>query len=154
MAGLMTCPPPAMKPTAAPCPCGTPKDYDNCCGAHHAGRAAPTAEALMRSRYSAYALALEPYLQATWHASTRPPGPLTDAATRWLGLSIKRHEMTGADAAIVEFVARYKIAGRAHRLHEVSRFVRENGRWYYLDGEFSELGECGQSGKAAKHQAT
>jgi SEC-C motif-containing protein len=99
---------------------------------------APTAEALMRSRYSAYVLALEPYLLATWHASTRPQ-PLTlagDEKTRWLGLEIKRHAMTGTASAIVEFVARYKIAGRAHRLHEVSRFLNENGRWYYLDGEF------------------
>ena len=92
----------------------------------------------MRSRYCAYAMALEPYLHATWHASTRPPtlDLSTDADTRWLGLEIRRHEATGEDTAIVEFIARYKIGGRAHRLHEVSRFVREDGRWYYLDGEF------------------
>ena len=92
----------------------------------------------MRSRYCAYAMSLESYLQATWHASTRPPtlDLSADLDTRWLGLEIRRHEATGADTAIVEFVARYKIGGRAHRLHEVSRFVLENGRWYYLDGEF------------------
>ena len=92
----------------------------------------------MRSRYCAYAMALEPYLQTTWHASTRPPmlDLSADQDTRWLGLEIRRYEATGADTAIVEFVARYKIGGRAHRLHEVSRFVLENGRWYYLDGEF------------------
>ena len=86
----------------------------------------------------AYAMALEPYLHATWHASTRPPtlDLSTDADTRWLGLEIRRHEATGEDTAIVEFIARYKIGGRAHRLHEVSRFVREDERWYYLDGEF------------------
>lgn len=92
----------------------------------------------MRSRYSAYVLALTPYVLQTWYASTRPASLdlSEDAQTRWLGLDIKRHTMTGPDAAIVEFVARYKIAGRAHRLHEVSRFVHENGRWYYVDGEF------------------
>lgn len=94
----------------------------------------------MRSRYSAYVLALESYLLATWHASTRPSPPLFDEKEkhenpRWLGLDIKRHEMTGADTALVEFVARYKVGGRAHRLHESSCFVREDGRWYYLDGD-------------------
>ena len=92
----------------------------------------------MRSRYSAYVLGREPYLLATWHASTRPTALDLDKETspRWLGLDIKRHQATGPDSAVVEFVARYKIGGRAHRLHEVSRFVREDGRWYYVDGEF------------------
>ena len=92
----------------------------------------------MHSRYSAYVLGLEPYLLATWHASTRPTALDLDKETspRWLGLDIKRHQATGPDSAVVEFVARYKTGGRAHRLHEVSRFVREDGRWYYVDGEF------------------
>ena len=92
----------------------------------------------MRSRYSAYVLGLEPYLLATWHASTRPTALDLDKETspRWLGLDIKRHQATGPDSAVVEFVARYKTGGRAHRQHEVSRFVREEGRWYYVDGEF------------------
>jgi len=94
----------------------------------------------MRSRYSAYVLGLEPYLLTTWHASTRPASLdlAEEQQTRWLGLHVKRHEVTGSDSAIVEFVARYKIAGRAYRLHETSRFLREEGRWYYLDGEFPE----------------
>ena len=92
----------------------------------------------MRSRYSAYVLGLEPYLLATWHASTRPTALDLDKETspRWLGLDIKCHQATGPDSAVVEFVARYKTGGRAHRLHEVSRFVREDGQWYYVDGEF------------------
>ena len=92
----------------------------------------------MRSRYSAYVLGLEPYLLATWHAGTRPTALDLDKETspRWLGLDIKRHQATSPDSAVVEFVARYKTGGRAHRLHEVSRFVREDGRWYYVDGEF------------------
>ena len=141
MAGPMTLRPTAMPPkktSAPPCPCGQPKGYAECCGIYHAGAPAPTAEALMRSRYSAYVLALEPYLLQTWHASTRPADVTPDNKTRWLGLAIKRFEATGADSALVEFVARYKIAGRAQRLHETSRFVLEEGRWYYVDGQFAE----------------
>ena len=94
----------------------------------------------MRSRYSAYVLKLEAYLRATWHPSSRPQRLDLDddgPATKWLELEVKRHEMTGTDSATVEFVARCKIGGRAQRLHEVSRFVREDGRWFYLDAENS-----------------
>lgn len=95
----------------------------------------------MRSRYSAYVRGEEAYLLATWHASTRPPSLdlAEDAATKWLGLEIKRTEAGGEQdqRGLVEFVARYKVGGRAHRLHEVSRFVREDGRWYYVDGDVS-----------------
>ena len=95
----------------------------------------------MRSRYSAYVLALEPYLLATWHTSTRPAqlDLAADEKAQWLGLEIKHRQTIDDDNAIVEFVefvARYKTGGRAHRLHETSRFVREEGRWYYIDGEF------------------
>lgn len=90
----------------------------------------------MRSRYAAYVLGLADYLLATWHASTRPDA-LDDDAVRWLGLEVKRHEPAGDDAAIVEFVARYRAGGRGHRLHETSRFRREDGRWYYVDGDFA-----------------
>lgn len=91
----------------------------------------------MRSRYSAYVLGLMSYIHVTWHPSTRPAlAELThDAGLRWLGLDVKQ---TGGDQqqATVEFVARSKIDGRAHRLHEISRFVREDGRWFYIDGMF------------------
>ena len=130
---------PTQPSTTSPCPCGRPLSYAACCGAYHAGEAtAPDAEALMRSRYSAYVLGLEAYLRATWHATTRPAASerLCDAATRWLGLEVRSHEPGTGDAASVEFVARYKVGGRAHRLHEISRFVREEGRWYYVDGQF------------------
>lgn len=91
---------------------------------------------MMRSRYSAYVLKLEAYLLATWHSGTRPDA-LNIAAdnTKWLGLEVKSHLSESADRATVEFVARYKSGGRAGRLHEVSRFVREDGRWFYVDGE-------------------
>lgn len=93
----------------------------------------------MRSRYSAYGLRREDYLLATWHPSTRPAelGLARETPPKWLGLEVKRHEQTDADHAVVEFVARYKLNGRAHRLHEVSRFVREDGRWFYVDGDVS-----------------
>lgn len=93
----------------------------------------------MRSRYAAYVLELWSYLVQTWHPSTRPGAidPPT-VPTVWLGLLVKRHEQPDVDRAIVEFVARYKVHGRATRLHEISRFVREDGRWFYLDGHFPE----------------
>ena len=123
------------KPKTNPCLCGSGKPPADCCATYHEGMAAPTAEALMRSRYVAYALGLEPYLLATWHPSTRPADlKLDEEPPRWLGLTIKRHELQDEDHAIVEFVARYKIGGRAYRLHETSRFVRENGRWFYKIG--------------------
>jgi SEC-C motif-containing protein len=121
------------------CPCGSSKDYAGCCGLLHDGALAATAEALMRSRYSAYVLGLEPYLLATWHASTRPPAlNLADeSGTKWLGLEVRRHQQADDGHAVVEFVARYRVAGRGHRLHEVSRFVREDSRWFYVDGDIS-----------------
>lgn len=119
------------------CPCGTTLPYAHCCGRYHHGAEhlqAPTAEALMRSRYSAYVLQLNDYLLATWHPSTRPTEPLThEPGLRWLGLQVLSHTPIDAEHAQVEFVARSKLAGRAHRMREHSRFVRENGHWLYLD---------------------
>jgi len=90
----------------------------------------------MRSRYSAYVLKLEAYLVATWHPDTRPSElDLTADDTKWLGLEAKKHALQDASHATVEFVARYRVAGKGHRLHELSRFVREDGRWYYVDGD-------------------
>ena len=90
----------------------------------------------MRSRYSAYVLGLHDYLLATWHASTRPASLEADPpGLRWLGLEVRRCSMSDGDHGTVEFVARSKLGGRAHRLHERSRFVREQGRWFYIDGD-------------------
>jgi SEC-C motif-containing protein len=127
-----------MKPNFTHCPCGSSKPYTACCAPYVEGNTpAPTAEALMRSRYTAYTLLNEDYLLTTWHTSTRPAALdlAADVATKWIGLEVKRHEQQDSEHAIVEFVARYKVNGRAHRLHEVSRFVREDGRWFYLDGD-------------------
>lgn len=121
------------------CDCGAPQPYAACCGRYHAGPLhlqAPSAEALMRSRYTAFVRDLTDYLLATWHPSTRPstlePNP---EGLRWLGLEVRRHSVQDADHATVEFVARSKLGGRAQRLHETSRFVRDDKRWFYVDGE-------------------
>jgi SEC-C motif-containing protein len=143
----LTMPPPST------CPCGGPS-LATCCGPYLAGDAVPqTAEALMRSRYSAYTQRNESYLRATWHPSTLPGEPIVNENERlqWLGLEVestlrlrkRKSELPESpDADTVEFVARYKINGRAHRLHEVSRFVREQSagvaRWFYLDGSFPD----------------
>ena len=126
------------------CPCGRldarkkPLAFSACCGVYlddFAGKPALDAESLMRSRYSAFVLGRSDYLLATWHTSTRPPQLELDDKARWLGLEVRSHRVMDADHAEVEFVARCREAGRATRLHEHSRFVREQGRWYYLDGE-------------------
>lgn len=123
------------------CPCGS-SVFSACCERFLSDAQLPsTAALLMRSRYSAYVLENEIYLQATWHASTRPTAPIINVEpnSKWLGLEILNADEF-ENHATVEFVARYKIAGRAHRLHEVSRFVREvhDGvlRWFYVDGSF------------------
>ena len=90
----------------------------------------------MRSRYSAYVLELLDYLLATWHASSAP-GDLELPPVKWLGLEV-RYAQSAGDAGVVEFVARCKEGGRAQRMHETSRFVREDGRWYYIDGQMAE----------------
>ena len=124
------------------CPCGRAGAkgqalaYQACCGPAHAGqRLAPDAETLMRSRYSAFVRGDVPYLLATWHASQRPASLELEAGAKWLGLEIKQHRITGEHTAEVEFVARFRVGGKAVRQHERSRFVREDGRWFYVDGD-------------------
>jgi SEC-C motif-containing protein len=90
----------------------------------------------MRSRYSAFVQDRRDYLLATWHASTRPAAlEAPEPGLRWLGLEVRQSCLQDADHGTVEFVARSKLGGRAHRLHETSRFVREHGAWYYVDGD-------------------
>ena len=128
-------------PDTLPCPCGSGRTLPACCGRYHAGELAglaPDAEALMRSRYSAFVLDRLDYLLASWHPDIRPASiEPNEPGLRWLGLEVKRHQRQDADHATVEFVARSKLGGRAHRLHEVSRFERIDGRWYYRDGNLS-----------------
>ena len=119
-----------------PCPCDPARRYADCCGPLHAGTPARDAEALMRSRYSAYALGLEDYLLLSWHTSTRPQPPLLEpgAKLKWLRLKVIEHRVMDSSHAEVEFEARYLENGARHDLHERSRFVRERGHWFYVDG--------------------
>jgi SEC-C motif-containing protein len=128
-----------LKSTKNPCACGSGRDYQQCCGLLHAGTPAANAPDLMRSRYTAYVLANEPYLLATWHSSTRPRSIAFDQQQRWLGLKVLDSKVTGEWTAEVEFIARYRIGGfPATRLHERGRFVHEAGRWFYVDGDIVE----------------
>ena len=131
-------------PPAAACPCGRldtrnqPLPFARCCGpflADFAQTPAPDAQALMRSRYSAFVLEDADYLLATWHASQRPTEIAFEPGVKWLGLEVRAHRLLDASHAEVEFVARSRHAGRAHRLHERSRFVCEDCRWFYVDGD-------------------
>ena len=126
--------------SATACPCGSGRPLADCCGRFHVGERAPDAESLMRSRYSAYVLGLEDYLRATWHPATCPVALGLDAVPRpqWLGLTVKAYTPLDETHATVEFVARYKLNGRAFKLHETSRFERVDGRWLYVDGEIRE----------------
>ncbi|MBK6868210.1 MAG: hypothetical protein IPG98_09905 [Burkholderiales bacterium] len=132
-----------MKSVAGDCPCGRLDArgrrlaHAACCGRyldHRDEAAASDAETLMRSRYCAFVLERADYLLATWHVTQRPPSIEFEPGARWLGLELRAARATGADSAEVEFVARHRVAGRAVRLHERSRFVREHGRWFYVDG--------------------
>ena len=129
-----------MKKQHDACPCGSDIDYETCCGRYHSGEQdALTAEVLMRSRYSAYVLGNEDYLLKTWHETTRPQSLELDKdnVTKWNGLAIRSTEKGTEqdDHGVVEFIARYKINGKAHHLHEISRFNKEHGQWFYVDGD-------------------
>lgn len=118
---------------AMPCPCGSGLDYSRCCGVFHNDIAAPTPEALMRSRYSAFALNLSDYLLATWHLDTRPGDIEPDDATNWISLRILDHTTEG-DHGRVHFRATFSEGQHWSVLEEDSRFVREEGRWLYVNG--------------------
>jgi SEC-C motif domain protein len=124
------------------CPCGRGKDYADCCAPLIQGaRDAATAEELMRSRYSAYAKSEIDYIYATTHAKQRSKFNHKESLawsrnTEWQSLEILRTEAGGADdeSGIVEFMARYREKGKAVQHHEVAEFVKQEGRWYFMDG--------------------
>ena len=123
------------------CPCGSGLPVGDCCGRYLSGKKSPpTAELLMRSRYTAYVFGDRSYLDRTWHPDTRPLVMELDDDAHWLGLKVVRIEAGGEgdETGLVEFIARYKIAGRGYRLHEISHFVRHEGRWVYRDGVMPE----------------
>ncbi|WP_295011048.1 YchJ family protein [uncultured Microbacterium sp.] len=118
------------------CPCGSGDVLGSCCGPILDGRPAPTAERLMRSRYSAFSLGDAAYLLRSWHPSTRPAALDLDDDVRWLRLDVLDVERGGPfdTDGVVEFEAVHRDASGRGVLHERSRFVREAGRWFYLDG--------------------
>lgn len=128
-----------MLDNTADCPCGTGQSFGQCCGPYLAGVASPvTAETLMRSRYTAFVLDDGSYLATSWHSSTRPQDTSAPAGMTWRRLRIRDTLAGGPDDATgeVEFIAHYRTAdGQRDFLHERSRFLREQGRWVYLDGE-------------------
>jgi SEC-C motif-containing protein len=127
---------PGRRPTAAKgCLCGLPAPYQDCCGRFHRGEAkAPTAERLMRSRFSAFGVGDEAYLLRTWHPATRPRLVGLDPATRWVRLEVL--QSTGGSAfhtdGAVRFRAHYLERGRVGHLEEHSRFVVLGGAWLYV----------------------
>lgn len=118
------------------CPCESGQSYTDCCGLYHAGSLPETAEQLMRSRYSAFVRNEEAYLLASWHSDTRPKalGLSDQEPVKWVGLKVLNHTSEG-DKATVEFIARYRVNGKAEKIHELSRFIKEQGRWFYVDGD-------------------
>ena len=118
---------------AATCPCGLGQPYGECCGPAHRGHAPATAEALMRSRFAAFALDDEAYVLSSWHPKTRPPDVEPDPGLRWTGLDILDTSGGGLFDAegMVEFRAHYRDGGRPGDMHERSRFVRHDGAWVY-----------------------
>lgn len=119
------------------CPCCSGLAYTQCCRPFHAGKAAPTAEALMRARYSAYVLADAAYLHRSWHSSTRlsKKNLVQPKDLHWEKLEIIHTEAGQSEdqTGLVEFIAYFSASGQDQHLHERSRFVREKGRWVYLD---------------------
>lgn len=136
-----------------PCPCGSALPLSTCCGRFHNGVAsAPTAETLMRSRYSAFALKNAAYLLRTLHPSRRTADELQQiersfSGIEWRGLEIVDREAGGESDAtgVVEFIAHYNANGRRGQLHERSQFTQENGEWFYTSGE---------AGRIARQNAT
>ena len=121
------------------CPCGSGGSYEACCGAIHLGAPAKSAEGLMRSRYSAYARHDAEYIIRSWHPRTRPKNLTLANGVTWTSLVVTSHRSTGKNKAVVEFTAHYEAPdGSVATLAEKSRFLRENGVWYYLDGEHTD----------------
>ncbi|MEU9556655.1 YchJ family protein [Streptomyces fumanus] len=121
--------------TTRSCPCGLPEPYEKCCGRFLAGTAAaPTAEALMRSRYTAFVRLDAAYLLRTWHPRTRPARLDLDPGTRWAGLEVLNS--TGGSAFHSTGTVTFRASYRGGALHERSRFERVDGAWVYVDGEF------------------
>lgn len=126
------------RPQSTPCPCGGKQSYDSCCKPYlEENNTAVTAEALMRSRYSAFALGKGGHLLRTWHPDTAPATLELETSPLWCGLEVLATQggQEGDNSGVVEFKAHFMDQGQAGTLHEVSRFVKEEGRWLYVRGD-------------------
>lgn len=141
-----------------PCPCGSGNAYAECCAPYIGGAPAPTPETLMRSRYTAFCLGQVSYLQATWAEEHRPAQLDMPSGLRWVGLQVVSSRTDGEEGE-VSFRATFRDQGEWQQLREQSRFVRREGRWYYLDGVTDWLRlpvgrndpcPCGSGAKAKK----
>ena len=124
------------------CPCKSGKTYADCCRKIIEGAPAPTAEALMRARYSAYAKGAVDFLINSVHSSQRAEDSRENIKqwseeAEWTGMEVLRAEQGGLndDEGVVEFVAHYNVQGKAQEHHEVSTFCREDGKWVFYDGK-------------------
>ncbi len=120
------------------CPCNSGEPYSDCCEPFLAGdNNAITAEALMRSRYTAYVVHDTKYLLKTWHFSTRPANIDPATIPEWYGLHIVNTEAGSAtdNEGVVEFKAKSLSQKKVWHLHEISRFVKEDNQWFYVDGD-------------------
>lgn len=140
------------------CPCGSERDLDDCCGAIIAGTPAPTAETLMRSRYTAYALGNIDYLSDTLAPEARADFDPIEAGgtadeTVWQGLELRAVTGGGADdeTGLVEFVARFRLRGEQRLHHELASFRREQGRWVCSGGEMNPKGPPRQVDKVGRN---
>ena len=122
------------------CPCGSQINYVDCCGLYHVGtQAAPTPEKLMRSRYSAYALANIDYIQQSMRGKPLLNFNAQEAETwaksvEWIGLKVIQVEDVSPTLGYVEFIARFLEGGENRAIHEISEFRRIDGQWFYMDG--------------------
>lgn len=131
-------------PETTSCPCGNSPKYHSCCHPYiERGKLPPTAEALMRSRYSAFALGNAAYLLSTWYPSTAPKELHLDTSAVWCGLQVLATEggQENDNTGMVEFKAQYMNQGKVGTLHEISRFVKEEGRWLYVDGDVQDASQ-------------
>ena len=137
------------------CLCGSGIEYEQCCGLFHSGDKLPaTAEALMRSRFTAYALDKTDYILATWDASVQPEKiNFADENLDWQRLKIIDTKKGGINDSkgVVEFKAFYLNNGEAYMLHEISRFTKSNGRWFYVDGVIKKVGKIIQQSNQGKN---
>ena len=121
------------------CPCGSGRLYPACCARFHMGTfklRAPNPEALMRSRFSAYVMNDLTYLRDTWLPETRPASiEPTPPDLRWLGMQVEKVERVDDDNAVIQVVARYRVASRGMRMNETSRVRKIKGKWFYVDGD-------------------